>query len=313
MWKYIIKRILLIVPTIMFVIMIVFSIMSLTPSSPGRLILGQTANEAAVAALNERLGYNRPFLIRFGNYVAGIMRGDFGSSYRTGRPVFEDVFSRFPVTLALSLMAITVTVAVGLPVGVYSAIRQYSALDYTFTITAMFFSSFPVFWFGLMLIILFSLKLGWLPSNGADTWRHFILPVGTLSLPYLAIILRMTRSTMLETIRQDYIRTARAKGVPERRVIMRHALKNALLPIITLVGMIFGLLLGGAVLTETVFSIPGLGTLIVNAIRMKDIPQVMAAVIFLSTMFCGIMLLVDILYALVDPRVKAMYRRSGNH
>ncbi len=311
MWKFIIKRLFLIIPTILFVILIVFSIMSLTPSSPGRLILGPVASESAVAALNERLGYNKPFTVRFGHYVAGIIRGDFGSSYRTGRPVFEDVFSRFPVTLSLSLMAIFVTVAVGLPVGIYSAIKQYSALDYTFTVTAMFFSAFPVFWFGLMLIILFSLKLGWLPSNGADTWRHFILPVATLTLPYLAIIMRMTRSTMLETIRQDYIRTARAKGVPEGLVIMRHALKNALLPIITLVGMVFGLLLGGAVLTETVFSVPGLGTLIVNAIRMKDIPQVMAAVIFLSAMFCVIMLLVDILYALVDPRVKAMYKRSG--
>jgi peptide/nickel transport system permease protein len=272
--------------------------------------LGQTASEAAVEQLNEQLGYNNPFPVRFGSYIINILRGDFGASYRTGRPVFEDVFNRFPVTLRLSVLAILITVAVGLPVGIYSAVKQYSALDYTFTITAMFFSAFPVFWFGLMMILFFSLKLGWLPSNGADTWKHYILPVITLSLPYLAIILRMTRSTVLETIRQDYIRTARAKGVPESRVIMRHALKNALLPIITLIGMTFGLLLGGAVLTESVFSIPGLGTLIVNAIRMKDIPQVMAAVIFLSTMFCAIMLLVDILYALVDPRIKAIYKKT---
>lgn len=310
MLKYIAKRVLLMIPTILMVILIVFSIMSLTPGSPGRLILGQTAPEEAVEQLNEELGYNKPFPIRFINYIFDICKGDFGNSYRTNRPVFEEVLNRFPVTLKISICSILLMVAVGVPIGILSAVKQYSLMDYTFTIAAMFLAAFPVFWFGLMMILTFSLKLGWLPPNGAETWRHYIMPIITCSLPYLAIIMRLTRSTMLETVRQDYIRTARAKGASEKVVIFKHALKNALLPIITIVGMTFGLMLGGAVLTETVFSLPGLGTMIVTAIRLKDIPQVMAAVIFLSVMFSFIMLIVDVLYAAIDPRIKAMYKKG---
>ena len=310
MVKYILKRILLIIPTILMVILIVFSIMELTPGSPGRLILGQTAPQSAVNQLNEDLGYNKPFAVRFAKYIIDMCRLDFGNSYRSGRPVFEDIFNRFGVTLRLSFFSIILMVSIGVPIGIVSAVKQYCALDYVCTVTAMFFSAFPVFWFGLMMILLFSLKLGWLPPNGADTWKHYILPVITCSLPYLAIIMRLTRSAMLETIRQDYIRTARAKGASEKTVILKHALKNALLPIITIVGMTFGLMLGGAVLTETVYSLPGLGTMIVTAIRLKDVPQVMAAIIFLSVMFSFIMLAVDLLYAAVDPRIKAMYRKN---
>jgi len=310
MLKFVLKRILLMIPTILLVILIVFSIMNLAPGSPGRLILGQTAPQEAVDQLNEELGYNNPFLVRFANYILDICKGDFGNSYRTGRPVFEEVLNRLPVTLKLSTCAIILMVSIGVPIGILSAVKQYSAMDYFFTISAMFLAAFPVFWFGLMMILTFSLHLGWLPSNGAETWRHYIMPIITLSLPYLAIVMRLTRSTMLETIRQDYVRTARAKGASEKTVIFKHALKNALLPIITIIGMTFGLMLGGAVLTETVFSLPGLGTMIVTAIRLKDIPQVMAAVILLSVMFSFIMLIVDLLYAAIDPRIKAMYKKG---
>ncbi len=310
MLKYILKRLLLMIPTIFMVIFIVYTIMSLTPSSPGRMILGEMATEEAVEQLNEELGYNEPFLVRFANYIFDILRGDFGDSYRTGRPVFEEVLQKFPVTLTIAFCSSIVMVAVGVPIGILSAVKQYSLLDYTFTISAMFLAAFPVFWFGMMLILQFSLELRWLPSSGADTWKHYIMPIITCSLPYLAIIMRLTRSTMLETIRQDYIRTARAKGANEKVVIFKHALKNALLPIITIVGMTFGLMLGGAVLTETVFTLPGLGTMIVTAIRLKDIPQVMAAIIFLCVLFSFIMLIVDLLYAAVDPRIKAMYKKG---
>lgn len=310
MTKYIIKRLIFIIPTLLLVTFIVFSIMALTPGDPGRLILGPNAPQAAVNDMNEQLGYNKPFLVRYINYIGDILHGDFGNSYRNNRPVFEEIFNRFPVTLRLSVLSIILTSAVGITVGIISAVRQYSLVDYCCSVAAMLMSAIPVFWFGLMMILLFSLKLGWLPPNGVENWKGYVLPVIAISLPYSALVMRMTRSAMLETIRQDYIRTARAKGAPERQVVLRHALKNALLPVITVIGTTFGLALGGAVLTETVFTIPGIGTLIVDAIRKKDIPQVMAAIIFLSSMFCLVILLVDLLYAFIDPRIKAIYKKG---
>lgn len=310
MTKYIIKRLIFIIPTLLLVTFIVFSIMALTPGDPGRLILGPNAPQAAVNDMNEQLGYNKPFLVRYVNYIGDILHGDFGNSYRNNRPVFEEIFNRFPVTFRLSVLSIILTSAVGITVGIISAVRQYSLVDYCCSVAAMLMSAIPVFWFGLMMILLFSLKLGWLPPNGVENWKGYVLPVIAISLPYSALVMRMTRSAMLETIRQDYIRTARAKGAPERQVVLRHALKNALLPVITVIGTTFGLALGGAVLTETVFTIPGIGTLIVDAIRKKDIPQVMAAIIFLSSMFCLVILLVDLLYAFIDPRIKAIYKKG---
>lgn len=310
MGKYILKRLVMILPTLLLVTFIVFTIMSLTPGDPGRLILGPNAPQTAVDSMNEELGFDKPFLTRYVRYIGDILQGDFGNSYRNNRPVFEEIFNRFPVTLRLSVLSILLTSAVGITVGIISAVKQYSILDYCCSVTAMLMSAIPVFWFGLMMILLFSLKLGWLPPNGVESWKGYVLPVIAISLPYSALVMRMTRSAMLETIRQDYIRTARAKGAPERQVVLRHALKNALLPVITVIGTTFGLALGGAVLTESVFTIPGIGTLIVEAIRKKDIPQVMAAIIFLSAMFCVVILLVDLLYAFIDPRIKAIYKKG---
>lgn len=311
MAKYVAKRLLMMIPTLLLVTFIVFSIMALTPGDPGRLILGTSAPQEAVDAMNEELGFNDPFAVRYFNYIVDILHGDFGNSYRNGRPVFEEIFNRFPVTLRLAVLSIILTSTVGITVGIISAVKQYSVTDYICSVTAMLMSAIPVFWFGLVMMLFFSLKLQWLPPNGVDTWKGYILPVISISLPYSALVMRMTRSAMLETIRQDYIRTARAKGAPERRVILRHALKNALLPVVTVIGTTFGLALGGAVLTESVFTIPGIGTLIVDAIRKKDIPQVMAAVVFLSAMFCVVVLLVDLIYAFIDPRIKAMYKKGN--
>lgn len=307
MYKYVGKRLILLIPILLGVTFIVFLIMSLTPGDPGRLILGQKAPQEAVDALNHELGFDKPFLVRYVNYIKNAVTGDFGNSYRTKRPVFNEIFSRFPTTLKLAIFSIITAVILGIPLGILSAIKQYSGIDVISTVTAMFMAAIPGFWLGLMMIILFSLKLGWLPSNGIGSAAHFVMPTITLAVPSAAGILRLTRTTMLETIRQDYIRTVRAKGAPERIVIWKHALKNALLPVITVVGMNFGYLLGGTILIESVFSMPGLGTLMINAIRMKDIPQVMATVIFLAAMFCIIMLLVDILYAYIDPRIRARY------
>lgn len=309
MHRYIAKRLLLLIPIILGVTFIVFSIMALTPGDPGTLILGQNAPKAAILKLNHQLGYDKPFLIRFVNYVANAVRGDFGNSYRTSRPVFDEVFSRFPTTLALAVLGVVTSVLLGVPMGILSAVKQYSYLDLISTVFALVMSAIPGFWLGLMLIVLLSLKLGWLPSSGIDSIACFVMPTITLGVPAAASILRLTRSTMLETIRQDYIRTARAKGAGESRIIWKHALKNALLPVITVVGMNFGSLLGGTILVESVFSMPGVGMLMLNAIRMKDIPQVMGTVIFLAVLFCIIMLIVDIVYAFIDPRLRSRYVR----
>jgi len=310
MYKYIIKRLLITIPILIGVTFIIFSIMALTPGDPGRLILGDNAKPEAIAQLNSDLGFDRPFLVRYVSFLYdAITKFDFGISYRTQKPVFEEIWLRFPNTLALAVMAVLLSSLLGVSLGIISAIKQYSLTDNVLTVAAMFFAAIPIFWFGMMLIYVFSLKLGWLPTSGIGSWKNFLLPTIALACSSAGGLLRLTRSTMLETIRQDYIRTARAKGAPERLVILKHALKNALLPVVTVLGMNFGSLLGGAVVTETVFSIPGLGTHVISAIRWKDIPVVMATTLFLATMFCIIMLVVDILYAYIDPRIRAKYTK----
>lgn len=310
MIKYVLKRLLLLIPVLLGVILIIFTIMYLMPGDPGRIILGENASQEAVDQKNEELGYYDPFFVQFFNYLKdAITKLDFGESYRTAKPVFDDVFARIPNSLKISFNGILGACIVGIPIGILSAVKQYSAVDTISRVTAMLAAAIPPFWLGMMLIFAFALKLGWLPSSGAESWKHFILPMITLAIPYAGSMLRMTRSTMLETIRQDYIRTARAKGVPQRTIVFKHALRNALLPIITIMATSFGGLLGGAVITESVFSIPGLGTLIVTGIRQRDKPVVLAAILFLALMFSIIMLVVDLLYAFVDPRIKAKYSK----
>ncbi|WP_028306616.1 ABC transporter permease [Desulfitibacter alkalitolerans] len=307
MKNYIIKRILIVLPMLLAVIFIVFGIMDLTPGDPAQTILGQRATPEAVEKLNQELGLDRPFLIRYGSYVINALQGDLGNSYRTGRPVFDEIVTRFPTTIKLASFAILLGVMIGVPLGILSAVKQYSLYDFIGTASAMLMASIPGFWFGLMAIVLFALKLGWLPSNGSDTWLHYLMPATTLAIPVAAAMLRLTRTTMLETIRQDYVRTARAKGQTERVVIFQHALKNALLPVVTVAGLEFGGLLGGVVTIETIFSINGVGMLIIESIRMKDIPQVTGCAIFLAFFFMMVMLVVDIVYAYIDPRIRARY------
>ncbi len=307
MYKYILKRLLLLIPTLLGVVLIVFSIMALIPGTPGRLILGSFAAQEAVDLLNEELGYNRPFVVRFADYTLNAVCGNFGNSYLTRKPVIGEIAARFPTTLKIAVISVVFSALLGIPMGILSAVKQYSSVDIVSTGVAMFLAAIPAFWLGLMLIMVFSLRLGWLPTSGIGSVRHYVLPTVTMCLPGAASIMRMTRSTMLETIRQDYIRTARAKGASEKRVVFNHALKNALLPVITSLGLRFGVMLGGTILIEAVFGMPGLGTLVVNAIRQKDIPLVMGTVIFLAVLFCLIMLAVDLIYAYIDPRIKAKY------
>ncbi len=308
MHKYIIKRLLLLVPVLLGVSFLVFSIMSLTPGDPAQLILGESAPQAQVLALREEMGLNDPFLIQYGRFVINAVQGDFGRSYTSGREVFGEIFQRFPNTLILAIIGVIIAILIGIPVGIISATKQYSAMDSISMVAALLGVAMPNFWLGLMLILFFSVNLGWLPSGGFNGLKSLILPSITLGTGAAAIITRMTRSSMLEVIRQDYIRTARAKGVAEKKVINKHALKNALIPVITVVGLQFGYLLGGAVLTETVYSWPGVGRMMVEAIRSKDTPVVLASVLFLATTFSVVNLFVDILYGFVDPRVKSQYK-----
>lgn len=310
MYKYIIKRLLMIIPILFGVALIIFFILQFTPGDPGSLILGAGGDQSAIDKLNEELGYNRPVFEKFLSYISNVIFNlDFGISYRTRLPVFDAMKDRIPVSIILASSTIIFASMLGIPIGVFSAVKQYSLLDTFPTVISLFLAALPGFWLGMMMMYLFSLKFGWLPSNGVGTWQHYILPVVSLGLPYAAQEMRFTRSSMLETIRQDYVRTARAKGANERIVIWKHALKNALLPVITVTGGNFGALLGGAVVTESLFNIPGLGSLIVTSIKLKDVPTVMGSTMILAAMFSLILLGVDLLYAYVDPRIKAKYSK----
>ncbi len=312
MGKYIGKRLLYMILVLLGVAFLVFAILSLTPGDPGTIILGVTASPDDIAALNHEFGYDQPFLIRFFEYIKGIVcHLDLGTSYQSREPVITDIAARFPNTLLLTILSMSVSAIVGISLGVISAVRKYSVLDHFCVITALVFASIPGFWLGLMLIMGFALNLRILPSFGADDLVHFILPTITVAAGSAASILRLTRSAMLETIRQEYIKTAKAKGASERRIIWKHAMRNAMLPVVTTLGTSFGASLGGAIIAETVFAMPGMGLLITTAIRQKDIPVVMGSTLFLAFLFSLIILLVDILYAFIDPRIMAKYKNGG--
>ena len=284
--------------------------MGLTPGNPGRMILGPTAKQEAIDALNHDLGYDLPIAERYVNYLKDIVtEGDFGMSYFSGRPVFDEIWPRFLVTIRMSLLILVISVCVGVPVGIYSAVRQYSLWDTVPTMMAFFLAAVPSFVIGMVLMYFFALKINIFPSFGLSGLQSYILPVSAVAISEAAAYLRFTKSSMLEAIRQDYVRTARGKGVPERTVIWKHAMRNALLPVITCVGMRFGVLLAGMVTTERLFSIPGIGSLIVDSISKKDEPVIIAASILIASAFTMLMLLVDIAYAYVDPRIRAKYSR----
>jgi len=309
MGKYIFRRILSLVPVLIGVSFIVFTLLYLTPGDPARMALGDQATEEAVQEFRNKEGLNDPCLVQFSRYIyKAAFHGDIGRSYVTKRPVTDEITATFPATLKLSALAVTIAILLGIPFGIISAIKQYSLFDSVTMFFALVGLSMPVFWLGLLLILFFSVYLGWLPSSGFDTFSAMILPAVALSAQVLAIVTRMTRSSMLEVVRQDYIRTARAKGQVESKVICRHALGNALIPIITICGLQFGQLLGGAILTESIFSIPGVGRLMVEAIKMRDYPVVQGGVLYVAVAFSIVNLLVDLLYAFVDPRIKAQYR-----
>lgn len=310
MYKFVLKRLVMLIPVLLGVSFIVFSILSFTPGDPVEMRLGDNYSEEAYNTMKEEMGLNDPFLVRYVKYIADAVRGDFGTSYKTSRPVVEELAARLPNTILLSVVAMCFAILVGIPLGVISATHQYSAVDNVSMVGALFGVSMPNFWLGLMLVVIFAAGLGWFPSSNFDSWKSIVLPAITLSVNSLAMITRMTRSSMLETIRQDYIRTARAKGLKENVITVKHALRNAMIPIVTTVGLQFGFSLGGAVLVETVFAWPGIGRLLVECIKLKDTPVVVACVLVLATMFSIINLCIDILYAFLDPRIRAQYKTA---
>jgi peptide/nickel transport system permease protein len=292
------------IPVLLGVVFLVFSLMHLVPGDPAMIMAGERASPVQLEQMRERLGLNDPLHIQYLRYLGNAMRGDLGRSVRNNRPVTQEIFaSRYWVTIRLAMSSIVLAVALGMTAGVVSAVWRHSLFDTAIMLVALFGLSMPAFWLGIMLIYWFSVQLLWLPAAGWGTFEQAILPVITLGTAGAAVIARMTRSSMLEVINQDYIRTARAKGVREAIVINKHALRNALIPVVTVVGLQFGFFLGGSVLTETVFAINGLGRLMVGAINARDFPVVQGAVLVAAVSFMAVNLIVDITYRFLNKRI----------
>ena len=308
MKKYITKRCVMMIPIIFGVIFIVFFIMSLLPGDPGRMILGMGAKAEDVAAYNHMLGVDRPFPVRFFSYIADLLQGDLGISYRSQRPVIEEITACFPYTVRIAVAGSILAYLIGIPLGLISALRQNTWVDFTGTVISMLLASIPEFWLGLMMILLFSLQLKLLPTSGVGSFSNYIMPVVVLALPQAAVSSRLTRTSMLDCINQDYVRTTKAKGLSRCKVIWKHTFKNALLPIISTLITSFGVSLGGTVVVENIFSIPGIGSLLLTAIKGKDVPIVMACTILLSMIYCVFILIADIAVAYIDPRIRKVYR-----
>ena len=307
MLKYILKRLLMMIPVLIGVSFIIYAIMDLTPGDPAMSALGEGSTVEAREQWRADHDLDKPFMVRYFKFIFDALRGEFPKSYSTNEPVNQEVLHRFPTTFKLAFLGTTLSVIIGVTVGVISAVKQYSVIDTVSMITAMLLTSIPAFWGGLMLILLFSLKLDLLPATGIDSWKSYILPMIAVAINTMASLIRLTRSSMLDVIRADYIRTAKSKGVSNRRVIFKHALRNALLPVVTQIGINFGVQLGGAIISEQVFAIPGLGTLMINSVRLKDTPMVMMSITFVAIAAGLVNLLVDILYTFIDPRTKSSF------
>lgn len=308
MWKFIAKRLVAMVPVLLGVTLVIYLILNMAPGDPAKVILGEQATPEQIAELREEMGLNDPVLVQYARYIFNLLQGDMGESYNSGLKCNVEIFARFPNTLRLTICAISLAVILALPIGIVAAVKQNSIFDGVSMFIALIGLSMPVFWLGLLLILFFSLRLGWFPSSGADGWKSLVLPTVTLGFQQMASIARVTRSSMLEVIRADYIRTARAKGVAESKVITKHALKNALIPTVTVVGLQFGGMLGGSVMTESVYAWPGVGRLMVQSINKRDIPMVLGCVIMFSVTSSVVNLLVDVLYGFIDPRIKSQYK-----
>ena len=304
MFNFIIKRLLAMIPVLIGISLLLFFMLRMLPGDPAQVLAGQMASPEEIETIRRQLGLDRPIHEQYLSYLSRLAHLDLGRSARTQNPVIEEVWARLPNTMLLAVVAISLACLFGIPAGVLSAMRPYTWVDYLVTTASLFGISMPVFWLGIMLVVLFSVILKWLPAGGTGSWQHVVLPSVTLASFVVAFIARMTRSTMLETLQQDYTTTARSKGLRENTVVIQHALKNALIPIVTVVGLQFGLLLGGAVLTETVFAWPGIGRLIVDSILARDYPVIQGTILVFGLLYILVNLAVDLLYAVIDPRIR---------
>ena len=308
MLRYILKRIVFLIPVLIGVSILIFTIIHLAPGDPAESMLGPSATQQDLHELREQLGLNKSLVEQYFTFIGNILKGDFGRSIRTNNPVLEEILDRFKPSFVLALWSMAFAVLLGLPLGMLAALRQNTWIDTLCNFVALLGFSLPGFWMGLMLMLLFSIMIPILPSSGYGSWEQLIMPVLVLGTNPMAVIARMTRSSMLEVIRQDYVRTARAKGLKNRLILVRHILSNVLIPVVTVIGIYFGNMLGGVVITETIFSIPGVGRLIIDAIRFHDYPVVQGGVLFFAFCLSLVNLGIDLLYALLDPRIKAQYR-----
>ncbi|MCG6795342.1 ABC transporter permease [Geobacillus sp. YHL] len=332
MLSYAVRRVLMVIPVLFGMSLVVFFMIRAIPGNPAQVILGQKATKEAVAALTHKLGLDEPWYVQYVKYIGGLLHGDLGESIRTGAPIAEEIWPYLAATIELSLAAMLIAVIIGVNAGIISAWFQNSWFDYIAMVLALIGVSMPIFWLGLMEQWLFSIELDWLPTSGREDVRnpvepithlylidtllsgntdqfwqvvqHLVLPSMALATIPMAIIARMTRSSMLEVMKSDYIRTARAKGLSMFWVVYKHSLKNAIIPVLTVIGLQTGLLLGGAILTETIFSWPGIGRYIYDAIGYRDYPVIQSGILIIATIFIFINLIVDLLYAIIDPRIK---------
>ena len=304
MLKYVIKRIIGVIPTLIIVVTFVFFFVRMIPGDPARLVAGPQATQEDVEVVREELGLNQPITTQYVKYVTGLLHGDLGDSLRTKRPVALEVSLRYMNTVKLTVFSLVWSVIVGVLLGVWSGRHRSKWQDYTGMTIAISGISMPSFWIGFLLIMLFAVKLNWFPTTGADSWKSFILPGIALGTSIAAIIARFTRSSIIEVMKEDYIRTARAKGLREKTVIWKHAFRNAMISVVTVVGLQFGFLLGGSVVTETVFAFPGLGSLLVESVNYRDYNAIQSLILIFSLHFIVINLVVDILYALLNPEIK---------
>ena len=304
MKTYVLRRLTQSALTLLGVSVFVFVILRVLPGDPAKMLLPEGAPQSAVDELNRQLGLREPLHVQYAIFLRSVFRGDFGQSFQYRAPALSVVVERLPATAQLTLAAMILTVFFGVTIGITAAVYRGSVCDYAGTALAVLGQSLPNFWLGIMLILLFGVALRWLPTSGFEGWRHLILPGVTLAAFPTALVARLTRSSMLEILNKDFVRTGRAKGLGEGRVVLRHALKNAAIPVLTVIGLQIGTLLGGAVITESVFAWPGMGKLIVDAIFFRDFPVVQTVLIFAATVFVAINLVVDLLYTVIDPRIR---------
>ena len=304
MGRFLARRLVLTIPVLLGVATLVFSLIHLIPGDPAQAMLGEAAPQSDVEELRRRLGLDKPLVEQYGVFLQGLVKGDLGTSLRTGEPVTDQIVERMPATFELAAAAMFVAIAFSMPLGIIAAVRRGTAIDHAAMTVSLAGVSVPNFWLGPLLAIVFAVELGWLPVSGRGTWAHLVLPAVSLGAALAAILARMTRATLLEELREQYVQAARARGVSRTRAILRHAFRNSLIPVVTLLGLQFGAVLTGAVITETIFAWPGIGRLLIQSIGFRDYPLVQGCILLIALTYVGVNLLTDVIYGVLDPRIR---------